>query len=111
MLARDALTGGTLPLLSLPSITPDGWRLDLSFRRFMTCEQGIFTLEGNRLARKHGIKLRQWFLRVGRRARRDVSRLINGRGHKQAVRWLRKLRTWLGRLDRDIGRKIAGRSA
>src|SRR3546814_6650860 len=24
------------------------------------------------------------------------------------MRWVRKLRTWLGRLDRDIGRKIAG---
>ena len=62
----------------------------------------------NRLAKQHGIALRQSFLRVGRRARRDVSRLIHGRGHKQAMRWVRKLRTWLGRLDRDIGRKIAG---
>lgn len=33
----------------------------------------------NRLARRHDIKLRQSFLRVGRRARRDVSRLIHGR--------------------------------
>ena len=62
----------------------------------------------NRLARQHDIKLRQSFLRIGRQARRDVSRLIHGRGHKQALRWVRKLRTWLGRLDRDIGRKIAG---
>lgn len=62
----------------------------------------------NALAKKHGIKLRQSFLRVGRQAKRDVSRLIHGRGHKQAMRWVRKLRTWLGRLDRDIGRKIAG---
>ncbi len=62
----------------------------------------------NRLAKQHGIKLRQSFLRLGRQARRDVSRLIHGRGHKQAMRWVRKLRTWLGRLDRDIGRKIAG---
>ena len=65
----------------------------------------------NRLARRHGIPLRQSFLRVGRRARRDVSRLIHGRGHKQAMRWVRKLRTWLGRLDRDIGRKITGDAA
>lgn len=61
----------------------------------------------NALAKKHDIKLRQSFLRVGRQAKRDVSRLIHGRGHKQAMRWVRKLRTWLGRLDRDIGRKIA----
>ena len=62
----------------------------------------------NRLAKKHGLVLRQSFLRVGRRAKRDVSRLIHSRGHKQAMRWVRKMRTWLGRLDRDIGRKIAG---
>ncbi|MBA3897612.1 MAG: IS5 family transposase [Sphingomonadaceae bacterium] len=65
----------------------------------------------NRLAKKHGLVLRQSFVRVGRRARRDVSRLIHGRGHKQAMRWVRKMRTWLGRLDRDIGRKIAGNEA
>jgi IS5 family transposase len=47
----------------------------------------------NRLARKHGIKLRQSFLRVGRQARRDVSRLIHGRGHKRAMHWARRLRT------------------
>ena len=68
--------------------------------------RGIETL--NRLAKQHGVKLRQSFLRVGRRASRDVSRLIHGRGHKQALRWVRKMRTWLGRLDRDIGRTIAG---
>lgn len=61
----------------------------------------------NALAKKHDIKLRQSFLRVGRQAKREVSRLIHGRGHKQAMRWVRKLRTWLGRLDRDICRKIA----
>jgi IS5 family transposase len=47
----------------------------------------------NRLAKQHGIKLRQSFLRVGRQARRDVSRLFHSRGHKQAMRWVRKLRT------------------
>lgn len=62
----------------------------------------------NRLAKRHGLKLRQSFLRLGREARREVARLIHGRGHKQAMRHLRKLRTWLGRLERDIGRKIEG---
>ncbi|GAC1585318.1 MAG: IS5 family transposase [Sphingomicrobium sp.] len=65
----------------------------------------------NRLAKKHGLALRQSFVRVGRRAKRDVSRLIHGRGHRQAMRWVRKMRTWLGRLDRDIGRKIVGNEA
>lgn len=62
----------------------------------------------NRLAKRHGINLRQSFLRLATRARREVSRLLHGRGHKQGLRWLRRMRTWLGRLIRDIRRKIAG---
>ena len=61
-----------------------------------------------RLARKHGVKLRQSFIRVMVQARREVARLLNTGGHKQGLRWLRKMRTWLGRLIRDIRRKIAG---
>jgi len=59
-----------------------------------------------RLARKHELQLRQSFLRLGREARREVARLIHGKGHKQALRHLRKMRTWLGRLTRDVCRKI-----
>ena len=62
----------------------------------------------NRSAKRHGIKLRQSFLRLATRARRDAARLMNTRGHKQGLRWIRKMRTWLGRLIRDIQRKIAG---
>ena len=62
----------------------------------------------NRSAKRHGIKLRQSFLRLATRARREVARLLHGRGHKQGLRWLRNMRTWLGRLTRDIRRKIAG---
>ena len=62
----------------------------------------------NRLAKRHGIKLRQSFLLLATRARREVARLLHGRGHKQGLRWLRSMRTWLGRLTRDIRRKIAG---
>ncbi len=61
----------------------------------------------NRLARQQGIKLRQSYLRLAREARREVARLIHGRGHAQALRHLRKLRTWVGRLERDIARKVA----
>jgi len=35
--------------------------------------------------------------------------LLNTGGHKQGLRHLRKMRTWLGRLIRDIRRKIAGK--
>ena len=55
--------------------------------------EGAAAPDAKAAAKKHGIKLRQSFLRVGRQARRDVSRLIHGRGHKQAMRWVRKLRT------------------
>lgn len=63
----------------------------------------------NRAARQHGIKLRQSYLRVARHARREAARLFHGRGHKQAKAHLRFMRTRLGRLIRDIGRKTAGR--
>lgn len=65
----------------------------------------------NRAARRHGLTLRQSFLRLATRARREASRLMHTRGHKQGLRWVRKMRTWLGRLIRDIQRKIAGNSA
>ena len=35
-------------------------------------------------------------------------RLMHTRGHKQGMRWVRKMKTWLGRLIRDIRRKIEG---
>ena len=60
------------------------------------------------LARKQGVTLRQSYARVARHARREAARLLHGRGHKQGMRHLRKLRTFLGRLIRDIARKIEG---
>ncbi len=62
----------------------------------------------NRAARKHGVKLRQSFMRLAPRAKKEAARLMHTGGHKQGMRWVRKLRTWLGRLIRDIERKIAG---
>ncbi len=64
----------------------------------------------NRLAKQHGIELRPSYLRLATRARREIGRLIHGRGHKQAMRYLRKMRTWTGRLTRDIERKIEGQT-
>ena len=62
----------------------------------------------NRAAIRHSIKLRQSFLRLATWARREVARLLHTGGHKQGLRCIRKMRTWLGRLIRDIRRKIAG---
>jgi IS5 family transposase len=61
----------------------------------------------NRAAGAHGVRLRQSYLRVARRARTEAARLMHGRGHKQARAHLRFMRTRLGRLIRDIERKIA----
>ena len=52
--------------------------------------------------------LRQSFVRLAARSRREVSRLIHTSGHKQALREVRRMRTYVVRLHRDIGRKIAG---
>jgi IS5 family transposase len=60
----------------------------------------------NRLAKRHGVELRQSFLRLGKYAKREVGRLIHTGGHKQAMRHLRRLKTFLGRLYRDVARKL-----
>ena len=64
-----------------------------------------------RLARRNGVRLRQSYLRVAKRARREAAKLIHSGRPRQAERQVRRLRTWLGRLFRDIGRKIAGNAA
>jgi transposase, IS5 family len=64
-----------------------------------------------RMARRHSVPLRQSYVRVGRQAKREAARLMHGGRNRQAEREVRRLRTWLGRLARDIGRKIAGNRA
>ena len=60
-----------------------------------------------RLARRHGLRLRQSYVRVAKRAKREAARLMHAGRRRQAERQVRRLRTWLGRLARDIARKIA----
>jgi len=62
----------------------------------------------NRFARRHGVGLRQSFIRLAVRSRREAARLIHTGGHKQALREIRRLRIFTGRLYRDIARKIEG---
>lgn len=61
-----------------------------------------------RLARRHGVALRQSYTRVSTHARREVAKLIHRGRHREAERKVSRMRTWLGRLARDIARKIAG---
>ena len=61
-----------------------------------------------RLARKHGVRLRQSYVRVAKRAALMAGRYAHAKQFKRHNRELRFLRTRLGRLSRDIRRKIAG---
>jgi IS5 family transposase len=63
----------------------------------------------NRLARKHGVRLRQSYLRIAKRAAMMAGRYAHAKQFKRHGRQLRILRSRLGRIIRDISRKIAGR--
>ena len=63
-----------------------------------------------RLAKKHGVKLRQSYQRVGKFALIAHQRYAHAKQFKRANRALRKLKTYLGRIIRDIGRKVEGKT-
>jgi transposase, IS5 family len=60
------------------------------------------------LARRHGVPLRQSYLRVAKRAAIMVGRYTHAHQFKRARRELKFLRTRLGRVIRDIRRRIDG---
>jgi transposase, IS5 family len=59
-----------------------------------------------RLARKHGVALRQSYARVGKFALIKQQRYAHAKQFKRANKCLRTLKTYLGRVMRDIHRKI-----
>ena len=61
-----------------------------------------------RLAKRYGIKLRQSYARVGRFALIRHQRYAHAKQFKRANRALKTLKTYLGRIIRDIGRKLGG---
>ena len=63
------------------------------------------------LARKHGVKLRQTYVRVGKYALIAHQRYAHAKQFKRANKALRQLRTYLGRVIRDIIRRIADNAA
>src|SRR5881628_1670076 len=58
----------------------------------------------NRLARRRGLRLRQSYLRIAKRAAMMAGRYAHAKQFKRPRRQLRVLRTRLGRLIRDIRR-------
>ena len=63
----------------------------------------------NRLARKHGLRLRQSYLRIAKRAAMMAGRYAHAKQFNRFNRQIRLLRTRLGRIIRDIRRRIADR--
>ena len=61
-----------------------------------------------KLAKKHGVELRQSYARVGKLALIKHQRYAHARQFNRARKALRKLKTYLGRVIRDIARKIDG---
>ena len=61
-----------------------------------------------RLAKDHGISLRQSYARKSRHALAKVGRYGHARQYKRLRRETKRLKTWLGRVVRDIERKTAG---
>jgi IS5 family transposase len=61
-----------------------------------------------RLAKKHGVSLRQSYERIGKHALIAHQRYAHAKQFKRANKALRKLRTFLGRVERDIARRIKG---
>jgi transposase, IS5 family len=62
-----------------------------------------------RLAKRHGVRLRQSYARVGKAALIRHQRYAHAKQFKRANRALRSLRTMLGRVIRDITRQIFSR--
>jgi len=61
-----------------------------------------------RMAKAYGMELRQSYARVGKFALIKHQRYAHAKQFKRANRQLKRLRTYLGRVIRDVGRKIEG---
>jgi transposase, IS5 family len=64
-----------------------------------------------RQAKRHGIALRQSHTRLAKAAMVRAGRHAHARQFRRMRRALKQLRTYLGRVFRDVGRKIAGNAA
>jgi IS5 family transposase len=62
-----------------------------------------------RLAKRHGVPLRRSYQRLSKRALRLASRYAHARQMKRARREIKRLRTYLGRVLRDVRRKLEAR--
>ena len=61
-----------------------------------------------RQAKRHGLQLRQAHTRLAKRAAVQVGRSAHARQMRRMRRELKRLKTYLGRVYRDVARKVAG---
>lgn len=64
-----------------------------------------------KLAKRLGLELRQSYERVSKTALLLSGRYFHARQTKRAKREVRRLKTWLGRVTRDISRRISGEAS
>ena len=62
-----------------------------------------------RQAKRRGVALRQSHTRLAKRACRKAGRYAHARQFKRMRREIKRLKTYLGRVQRDVSRKTAGR--
>jgi transposase, IS5 family len=60
-----------------------------------------------RSAKRHGLKLRQAHTRLAKRAAAQVARYAHAKQMRRMRRALKRLKTYLGRVYRDVARKVA----
>ena len=60
-----------------------------------------------RAAKHRGVKLRQTYVRVAKKAAIMVSRYAHAKQFKRMRRKLKRLKTWLGRVIRDLRRQVS----
>ncbi len=83
------------------TVQPKAVRYPTDSRSYNRCRERLV-----RLARKFGINLRQTYSRLGPRALRKASSYAHARQFKRAKKEIRTLKTYLGRVYRDILRKV-----
>jgi IS5 family transposase len=83
------------------TVQPKAVRYPTDSRSYNRCRERLV-----RLAQKFGIKLRQSYSRLGPRALRKASSYAHARQFKRAKKEVRTLKTYLGRVYRDILRNI-----
>jgi IS5 family transposase len=83
------------------TVQPKAVRYPTDSRSYNRCRERLV-----RLAEKHGIKLRQSYARLGPRALRKASSYAHARQFKRAKKEIRRLKTYLGRVYRDVLRNV-----